>query len=49
MSLDNVTLLCTWFDGVCHTDIYSLVFFITVFTLGLVYDTLRLTVAPRWR
>jgi hypothetical protein len=47
MKLDHFTLFFSWLDGVYHTDTYSLLFFIVVLTLGIVYDTLRLTVAPR--
>jgi len=47
ITMDDLLLFTTWLDGVTYTDTWSFIFFITMFTSALVYDTLRLTVSPK--
>ena len=47
LRLSDLTLLSTWCDGVAHTDIYSLIFTIVMFTSAITYSILCNTVSPR--
>lgn len=45
--MNNMVLAMTWFDGIYHTDTFSLIFFLTVFTFAIMYDILRFMAFPR--